>query len=82
MDLQEPNMEIPAHAAVALRSLMDLIDDREVKARIRLEAVQRLKQYLAWLGALVEAQQTAPNVRQEIIKVLRRYRRSERWLAP
>jgi hypothetical protein len=76
MDFQEPDAEIPAHAAVALRSLMDLIDDPKANVRIRLEAVQRLKKYLSWLGALVEAQQTASNVRQEIIEVLRSYRRS------
>jgi hypothetical protein len=76
MDLQEPETEIAVHAAVALRSFVRLIDDPKAKARIRLEAVRRLKHYLSWLGALVEAQQTAPNLRQEIIEVLRSYRRS------
>jgi len=76
VDLKEPQTTLPEHAAAELRSLVRLIDDPKAKARIRLEAVQRLKQYLSWLNGLVEAQQTAPNVRQEIIEVLRSYRRS------
>jgi hypothetical protein len=76
MDFQEPDAEIPAHAAVALRSLMDLIDDPKANVRIRLEAVQRLKKYLMWLNSLVGARQTAPKLRQDIIELLRRYRRS------
>jgi hypothetical protein len=76
VDLEEPQTNLPEHAATVLRSLVRLIDDPKAKARIRLEAVQRLKQYLSWLGGLVEAQQTAPDVRQEIIEVLRSYRRA------
>jgi hypothetical protein len=76
VDLEEPQTALPEHAAAVLRSLVRLIDDPKAKARIRLEAVQRLKHYLAWLGGLVEAQQTAPDVRQEIIEVLRTYRQS------
>ena len=76
VDLQEPEAEISAHAALALRSLVEIIDDPKAKARVRLEAVQRLKQYLIWLNCLVAARHTAPKVRQEIIDVLRRYRQS------
>jgi hypothetical protein len=77
VDLEKPQTKLPAHAAAALRSLIGVIDDPKAKARIRLEAMQRLKQRLAWLSGLVETQQTAPDVRQEIIEVLRNYRRSK-----
>ena len=63
------------HSAVALELLVEVIDDPKAKARERLEAVRMLKMSLRWLQDIIEAQQTAPNLRKDIMDVLRTYRR-------
>ena len=75
MDAQELAVKAPRYS-LALELLVEVIDDPKAKARERLEAVQMLKKGLFWLKFLLEAQETAPDLRKDLIEVLRRYRRS------
>ena len=73
--------------AAALKFLEEIIDDPKAKASERLEAMRMLKMYLLQLKRLIEAQETAPDVRENIIEVLREYRQrplllSYRWIVP
>jgi len=75
MDAQELAEKVPRYS-LALELLVEVIDDPKAKARERLEAVRMLKKGLFWLKFLIEAQETAPDLRKDLIVVLRRYRRS------
>jgi hypothetical protein len=59
--------------AAALKLLEEIIDNPKVKASERFEAMRTLKKYLVQLKRLSGAQDTAPDVRENIIKVLREY---------
>ena len=59
--------------APALKLLEEIIDDPKAKASERFEAMRTLKKYLVQLKRLSGAQDTAPDVRENIIKVLREY---------
>jgi hypothetical protein len=63
-------------AALTLKRLVQVIDDPQAKARTRLDAMQTLKEHLIWLQRLIEAPETAPDLRKEMIEALRTYRRS------
>jgi hypothetical protein len=63
-------------AALTLKTLVQVIDDPQAKARTRLDAMQTLKEHLIWLQRLIEAPETAPDLRKEMIEALRTYRRS------
>jgi hypothetical protein len=76
MNAQEMAIDIPGRSAMALGLLVQVIDDPRAKSRERLQAARMLKTCLLWLNRLVEAQQTSPDVRKDIIEVLRSYRRS------
>jgi hypothetical protein len=60
--------------AAALKLLEEIIGDPKTNASERLEAMRMLKMYLLQLKRLIEAQETAPNVREGVIEVLREYR--------
>ena len=66
----------PQQAAAALEPLAKIIDDQTAKARDRLNAMQMLKRCLLDLERLLQSQDTAPDMRKDIIDALRRYRRS------
>jgi hypothetical protein len=76
MNAQEMAIDIPGRSAMALGLLVQVIDDPRAKSRERLQAARMLKTCLLRLNRLVEAQQTSPDVRKDIIEVLRSYRRS------
>lgn len=76
MDARELGMNVPTQAAVALKTLVQVIDDPNARARTRLDAIQMLKKRLLWLKRLIEAPQTTPDLRKEMIEALRSYRRS------
>jgi hypothetical protein len=63
-------------AAVALGILTKIIDDQTAKARDRLDAVQMLKRFLLGLERLLRSQDMAPDIRKDIIDILRKYRRA------
>ncbi|MFZ3358973.1 MAG: hypothetical protein WCA56_18400 [Xanthobacteraceae bacterium] len=75
MDAQDLGLDIPRQS-LALGLLVEIIDDPKANARERLKAVRMLKMGLCWLQCLVEAPQTAPDLRKDIIEALCRYRRS------
>jgi len=75
MDVQQSAKDVSSHAAVALELLVEVIDDPKAKARERLKAVRMLKMSLRWLQCIVEAQQTALDLRKDIADVLRSYGR-------
>ena len=75
MDAQELAVKVPRYS-LALDLLVEVIDDPKAKARERLEAVRMLKKGLFWLKFVLEAQETAPDLRKDLIEVLRRYKRS------
>jgi hypothetical protein len=60
--------------AAALKLLEEIIGDPKTKASERLEAMRMLKMYLLQLKRLIDAQNTAPKVRESVIEVLREYR--------
>jgi hypothetical protein len=66
----------PQRAAAALEPLAKLIDDQTAKARDRLNAMQTLKSCLLELERLLQSQDTAPDIKKDIIDALRKYRRS------
>jgi hypothetical protein len=66
---------LPQQAAVALGLLTKIIDDQTAKARDRLKAMQMLKRYLLGLERLLHSQDMAPDIRKDIIDILRKYRR-------
>jgi len=76
MNAHEMVIDIPGRSAVALDLLVQVMDDPRAKSRERLQAARMLKACLLWLNRLVEAQQTSPDLRRDIIEVLRAYRRS------
>jgi len=76
MNAHEMVIDIPGRSAVALDLLVQVMDDPRAKSRERLQAARMLKACLLWLDRLVEAQQTSPDLRRDIIEVLRAYRRS------
>jgi len=59
--------------AAALKLLEEIIDDPKAKASERFEAMRTLKMYLVQLKRLAGAQETATDVRENIIEVLREY---------
>jgi septum formation topological specificity factor MinE len=67
---------LPQRAAVALGILTKIIDDQTAKARDRLDAVQMLKRFLLGLERLLRSQDMAPDIRKDIIDILRKYRRA------
>ena len=76
MDEQLYALDSPNDTALTLKTLVQVIDDPQVRARTRLDAVRALKKQLVWLKRLIEAPETAPVLRREIIEALRTYRRS------
>jgi len=76
MNAHEMVIDIPERSAVALDLLVQVMDDPRAKSRERLQAARMLKACLLWLNRLAEAQQTSPDLRRDIIEVLRAYRRS------
>jgi hypothetical protein len=56
--------------------LTKIIDDQTAKARDRLDAVQMLKRFLLGLERLPRSQDMAPDIRKDIIDMLRKYRRA------
>jgi hypothetical protein len=66
----------PQRAAAALEPLAKIIDDQTAKARDRLNATQMLKRCLLELERLLQSQNTAPEIKKDIIDALRKYRRS------
>jgi hypothetical protein len=67
---------LPQRAAVALGILTKIIDDQTAKARDRLDAVQMLKRFLLGLERMLRSQDMAPDIRKDIIDILRKYRRA------
>lgn len=76
MNAHEMTVDIPGRSAMALDLLVQVMDDPMAKSRERLQAARMLKTCLLWLNRLVEAQQTSPDLRKDIIEILRAYRRS------
>ena len=76
MDEQLYALDSLNDTALTLKTLVQVIDDPQVRARTRLDAVRALKKQLVWLKRLIEAPETAPVLRREIIEALRTYRRS------
>jgi hypothetical protein len=66
----------PQQAAAALEPLAKIIDDQTAKARDRLNAMQMLKRCLLELEHLLRMQDTAPDIKKDLLDALRRYRRS------
>jgi len=60
--------------AAKLKLLAKIIDNPNAKAGERFEAMRILKMCLLQLKRLVEARETAPDVREHIMAVLREYR--------
>jgi hypothetical protein len=60
--------------AAALKLLEEIIGDPKTKASERLVAMRMLKMYLLQLKRLIDSPKTAPNVRENVIEVLREYR--------
>ena len=75
MDEQQLSMGAPEHSGTTLQILEEIIDDPKARARTRLDALQKLKKHLLWLMELIEAPQTAPKLRKELIETLRSFRR-------
>jgi hypothetical protein len=67
---------LPQRAAVAVGLLTKIIDDQTAKARDRLNAVQILKRFLLGIERRLRAQDMSPEVRKDIIDILRKYRRA------
>jgi hypothetical protein len=67
---------LPQRAAVAVGLSTKIIDDQTAKARDRLDAVQMLKRFLLGLERLLRSQDMAPDIRKDIIDILRKYRRA------
>jgi len=61
-------------SAPILEALMRTMADPTAKAREKLKAVREFKQCLHSLKRVVEARQTAPALRRDLIEVLRAYR--------
>jgi len=72
----EQGLPSPQQAASALEPLAKIIDDKTAKARDRLNAMQMLKRCLLELERLLQSQDTAPDIKKDIIDALRKYRRS------
>jgi hypothetical protein len=73
---QELANELSQRAAEALTHLVQIIDDQTAKARDRLNAMQMLKRFLLGLERLLRSQDMAPDIRKDIIDILRKYRRA------
>jgi hypothetical protein len=69
-------MSCPNELQKLLCNLVQIIDDQTAKARDRLNAVQMLKRFLRGLERLLRSQGMAPDVRKDIIDILRKYRRA------
>jgi hypothetical protein len=76
MNAHEMAVDIPGRSAMALDLLVQVMDDPMAKSRERLQAARMLKTCLLWLNRLAEAQQASPDLRKDIIEILRAYRRS------
>jgi hypothetical protein len=76
LDTKNFVLDMPKDAALTLKTLTQVIDDPQARARTRLDAMQTLKQHLLWLTRLIEAPETPPDLRKEIIEALRTYRQS------
>ena len=74
--VQEMAAELPKRFAMAIPMLVKIMDDPAAKSRERIQAARLLKKCLAALQRLAESQQTSPELRKNIIEVLRSYRRS------
>jgi hypothetical protein len=75
MDKQLYAVDPPNDTALTLKTLVELIDNPQASAKTRLNAVQTLKKQLISLKRLIEAQETPPEFRKDIIETLRTYRR-------
>ena len=75
MDKQLYAVDPPNDTALTLKTLVELIDNPQASAKTRLNAVQTLKKQLISLKRLIEAQETPPEFRKDIIETLRNYRR-------
>ena len=67
---------LPQRAAVAVGLLTKIIDDQTAKARDRLDAMRMLKRFLLGLERLLRSQDMTPDIRKDIIDILRKYRRA------
>jgi septum formation topological specificity factor MinE len=67
---------LPQRAAVAVGLLTKIIDDQTAKARDRLNAMRMLKRFLLGLERLLRSQDMTPDIRNDIIDILRKYRRA------
>lgn len=63
-------------AVAALEPLAKIIDDQTAKARDRLNAMRMLKKNLLELQRLLQLPDTPPDIKNEIVDALRKYRRS------
>jgi hypothetical protein len=73
------NLELSAkilreESAPALTELMQVMADSTAKARERLKAARQFKRCLLSLKRVIEAHNTAPALRRDLIEVLRTYR--------
>jgi hypothetical protein len=75
MDKQLYAVDPPNDPALTLKTLVELIDNPQASAKTRLNAVQTPKKQLISLKRLIEAQETPPEFRKDIIETLRPYRR-------
>jgi hypothetical protein len=69
-------VDLPSRFTTLLRLLVNVIDDPTEKSRERLRAARNLKTCLASLQTVLESEQTSPELRKDIVEVLRAYRRS------
>ena len=76
MNTLEMAVDIPSRFATAIALLVEVIDDRTARSRERLQAARMLKMCLVSLQRLTESPQTSPELRKDIVEVLRAYRRS------
>jgi len=75
MDEQLYALDPPNDTALTLKRLAELIDNPQASAKTRLKAVRTLKKQLISLKRLIEAQETPPDIRKDVIETLRNYRR-------
>jgi hypothetical protein len=68
--------DLPSRFATLLGLLVDVIDSPTARSRERLRAARTLKKCLASLQRVLESGQTSPQLRKDLVEVLRAYRRS------
>jgi hypothetical protein len=69
-------IDLPSRFATLLKLLVDVIDNPQARSRERLRAARMLKTCLASLQRVLEWRQTSPELRKDLVEVLRVYRRS------